>query len=195
MVIAAAQDSAGEVAAGPWYDKAQATFTTLIDTTHAISTAFGLINVPMGIWIDEHGRLVRPPEPAWTYTRTTEYGGKPITTDGDAYLHALRDWVARGDRSEYALTDDEFTRRATPRAPIEREADASFKLAVWLHREGHAALARTHFARAQALCPDNWNYHRQEWSFAPSDASERWLRKFLQTDEPYYPKLRLKDRA
>ena len=52
-----------------WYDRANATFTTLIDTKHAVSSAYQFINVPMGIWIDERGRVVRPAEPAWTESR------------------------------------------------------------------------------------------------------------------------------
>ena len=45
--------------------------------------------------------------------------------------------------------------------------------------------------RAQTLNPDDWNYHRQEWSFT-GDADKNWLEKFKKTDERYYPKLKLK---
>jgi hypothetical protein len=140
----------------------------------------------MGVWIDERGRIVRNPEPAWTYTRTDLFGGKPITTDGDAYLAALRDWIANGEASPHVLSDEEFARRVTPRSAAEMEADASFKLAVWLQQHGRADLAAKHFARAQTLNPDDWKYHRQEWSFTPADARSRWLEKFLKTEGPYY---------
>jgi hypothetical protein len=159
-----------------------------VDAQHAVSTAFHLINVPMGIWIDESGRIVRNPEPAWTYTRTDLFVGKPIATDGDAYLAALRDWIANGNASSHVLSDEEFARRLTPRSTAEAEADASFKLAVWLLQHGRVGLAAKHFARAQALHPDNWNYHRQEWSFTPADARKKWLEKFANTAGPYYPK-------
>ncbi|MGH9141580.1 MAG: hypothetical protein ACRD2I_10635 [Vicinamibacterales bacterium] len=66
-MIAAAQDVGGEAAAGKWYDAAKATFTTLVDATHTVSSAF----------------------------------------------------------------------------------------------------------RAQTLNPDDWNYHRQEWSFTPSEAGKK----------------------
>lgn len=40
---------------------------------------------------------------------------------------------------------------------------------------------------AQALNPDSWNYHRQDWSFTPAEAGINWQRK-VQTlgDKPYY---------
>ena len=147
----------------------------------------------MGVWIDEDGRIVRPAEPAWTSTRTDVFGGKPLAFDGEAYVAALRDWVANGDTSAFVLSDEEFARRVTPQSPDEMAAEAIFKLAVWLQQVGDVERAAPHFARAQALVPDNWNYHRQQWSFSPApDAGARWLEKFLRTEAPYYPKLELK---
>ena len=159
---------------------------------HSISTAYQFINVPMGIWIDEHGRVVRPAEPAWTSDQTMKIGQKNIVTEGTAYLTALRDWVANGDKSKYVLSDEEFARRVKPRSKEEMEADASFKLAVYFHQNGNDELAEKYFAKAQQLNPDDWNYHRQDWSFTPSEAGKKWLEKFNKLDQPYYPKLEIK---
>ncbi len=145
----------------------------------------------MGVWIDEQGRIVRPAEPAWTSTRTDVFGGKPLEIEGELYVAALRDWVANGDQSGYVLSDDEFARRVKPRSPTEMEAEASFKLAVWFQAIGNAPLALKYFERAQILNPDDWNYHRQEWSLT-GDANKKWLEKFKQFDNEYYPKLKLK---
>jgi len=152
---------------------------------------FQFINVPMGVWIDERGRVVRPAEPAWTSSRTSTYGGKSLATEGDLYVAALRDWVTNGDASAYVLSDKEFAQRVKPRSPADMEADASFKLAVWFQQSGNAELAAKYFARAQALNPDDWNYYRQEWSFT-QDADKKWLERFLKQQQPYYPKLELK---
>ena len=153
---------------------------------HTVSSAFQLNNVPMGVWIDEHGRVVRPAEPAWTSSRTSTFGGKSLATEGERYVAALRDWVANGNASASVLSDEEFARRVKPRSPADADADASFKLAVWFHQAGHAELAAKHFARAQALNPDDWNYYRQEWSFT-QDADKKWLERFLKQQQPYYP--------
>ena len=190
-IVAAAQDVGGETAAGKWYDAANATFTTLVDAKHAVSSAFQFVNVPTGVWIDERGRVVRPGEPAWTSSRTDTFGGKPLVIEGDLYVAALRDWVTNGDRSPFVLSDDEFAQRVTPRSPADMEADATFKLAVWFQQAGDTQRAESYFARAQELNPDDWNYHRQEWSFGPN-AGRKWLEKFQKLDTPYYPTLQLK---
>ena len=148
-IIAAAQDTGGEAAAGKWYDAAKATFTTLVDAKHTVSSVFQFINVPMGVWIDERGRVVRPAEPAWTSSRTDMFGGKPLAIEGELYVAALRDWVTNGDKSAYVLSDEEFAQRVKPRSPAEMEADASFKLAVWFQQAGNAG-ARREIFRARA---------------------------------------------
>ena len=188
-----AQDTGGEAAAGRWYDAAKATFTTLVDASHSVSSAFHFVNVPTGVWIDERGRIIRPGEPAWTSTRTDTYGGRRLAIEGEAYVSALRDWVTNGERSEYVLSDADYERRVTPRSATEMEAEASFKLGVWFQRADNAVLATKYFERAQELNPDDWNYHRQEWSFT-GEAGRKWLEKFQKLEQPYYPTLELKKR-
>ena len=188
-IVSAAQDTGGEAAVGKWYDAAKATFTTLIDVKHTVSSAFQFVNVPTGVWIDEQGRIVRPAEPAWNQNRTYTYDKKNIVTEGEVYVAALRDWVANGARSVYALSDEEFARRVQPRSATEMEAEATFKLAVWFQQTGNRDLAAKYFSRAQQLNPDDWNYHRQDWSFTPDQAGKKWLDKFQKQPQPYYPKL------
>ena len=190
-IVAAAQDTGGEGAAGKWYDAAKATYTTLIDVQHAVSSAYQFINVPMGIWVDERGRMVRPAEPAWTASQTLKIGARSIVTEGEPYVAALRDWVGNGEHSPYALSDGEFARRVQPRSAAHMEAEASFKLAVWFHQKREDALAAKYWRHAQELNPDDWNYHRQEWSFTPQEAGKKWMEKFQKLDQPYYPKLNI----
>jgi hypothetical protein len=147
--------------------------------------------VPTGVWIDERGKVVRPGEPAWTTSRTNTYGGKPLVTEGAEYVTAIRDWVEKGERSAYALSDAEFAARVKPRSANEMEADASFALAVWFYQARNQPLAKKYFERAQALNPDDWNYHRQDWSFTPGEAGAKWMEKFQKLESPYYPKLDL----
>lgn len=119
------------------------------------------------------------------------YGGKPLVTEGEEYVAAIRDWVANGERSTFALSDDAFVARVKARSSSEMDADANFAMAVWLHNTGDDASAKKYFERAQALNPDDWNYHRQDWSFG-SEAGTKWMEKFQKLDQPYYPKLELK---
>ena len=78
-------------------------------------------------------------------------------------------------------------------SPHQRCAAACFKLAVTLHERGQIDLARSWWRRAQNLDPENWNYHRQDWSFT-NEAGKRWMEKFQKTSGDYYPKLELKEK-
>ena len=149
------------------------------------------MNVPTGVWIDEKGRVVRPGEPAWNQNRAWDFDGKRLVTEGETYVAGLRDWVRNGDKSSYALSDDDFARRVKSRTPSEMEADATFKLGVWFQQNGSSAMAAKYFERAQQLNPADWNYHRQEWSFSPDQAQNKWLDKFKKDELPYYPKLEM----
>ena len=91
------------------------------------------------------------------------------------------------------LSDEEFARRVKPRSAAEMEADASFKLAVWFQQAGNAA-GREYFERAQTLNPDDWNYHRQEWSFTPATPAEV-AGEVQEEGRRYYPKLEMKKKG
>ena len=121
--MSVALDAGGADAAGPWIDRAKTTHPALIDASHSLDELLGIVNVPSGVWIDEHGMLVRPPEPAfpWRPREPSEelvaqlpailveqlLESRKIQIDPEPYVAALRDWVANGEGSRYAL--------ATPR--------------------------------------------------------------------------------
>ena len=150
-----------------------------------------MTNVPSGVWIDEKGIVVRPPETAYTANQTLKVAGRSVTLEGDAYTAALRDWVRKGSESIYALSDDEYEKRVKPRSENEMQAEASFKLAVHFRETAQPELAGKHFQRAQQLNPESWNYHRQDWSFTPAEAGKKWLEKLNKQQHSYYPKLEL----
>jgi len=116
--------------------------------------------------------------------RTTEaarlYPRLPATDDsperGAADLaDASRDVPAAFVAGALLGVATDWLQRGCPRTPGEMEAEASFKLAVWLTRAGNTEGAREYFKRAQGLNPDDWNYHRQDWSFTPQEAGKLWL--------------------
>ena len=152
------------------------------------------MNVPTGVWIDEKGRVVRPGEPSWTTNQTFKAlnrNGQPIVTEGEKYVAALRDWVEKDERSQYAMSDEMFAARVQPRSASAMEAEASFKLGVWFQQAGRKDRADVYFARAQQLNPDDWNYHRQQWSFEGEVSGRKFQEKVQRLETPYYPKLEL----
>ena len=169
-------------AAGEWYAAAKPTYTTLIDTTHLVTELYHLVNVPSGIWVDEQGRVVRINEGA--YTGFTKIGSS--TTE---YLPLVRDWAANGAKSPYVWSPQEMAKRLRKPSSDEALADPTFKLGVYFF-ERDEALARKYWERAQALAPDNWNYHRQDWIGTEGLAGPKFrAKRSALGDKPYYAPL------
>ena len=132
-IVAVAQDTGGEAAARKFYDKAKATFTSLVDPHHTVSGLYQMVNVPSGVWIDEQGRMVRPPEVAYSHTMNV----LGVKLPGDEYVSALRDWLEKGADSKYALLPAQLRERRAPATEQAGLAEANFKLAVFLKELGH----------------------------------------------------------
>jgi hypothetical protein len=178
-IVTVALDVAGAAAAGPWIEMAQAEHPALIDEAHLLDELLGVVNVPSGVWIDERGMIVRPPEPAFpgraviaelpvppqAPPRIAEMLAEAakIRIEPQRYLAAVRDWAAHGSGSRYVLTPDEVVARSAPRPPEASRAAACFELGQHLHRAGRPEAAVRWFREAHGLQPGNWTYKRQAW--------------------------------
>jgi peroxiredoxin len=182
-IIAAAEDTGGAEVADQWYEKGRVTYTALVDKQHTISSLYQMVNVPSGVWIDEAGKIVRPAEVA--YSKQQKVLGRTI---GDnRYAAGLRDWVEKGPRSVYVTPADKLKPRLAIRTARERLAEAEFKLGVYFSEQGNRELATRHWQQSQQLSPDNWNYHRQDWSFDKASEMKNWLSKVQKLGtKPYY---------
>jgi hypothetical protein len=186
----------------------------LIDAAHLLDELLGIVNVPTGVWIDEQGVIVRPPEPAFPWRPRALPDDvlaqlPPIAVeqldeaarmriDPEGYVAALRDWVAHGSRSRFALSADCVIARSRPRPPEESRAAACFELGQYLHRGGHPGDAVRWFREAHRLAPDNWTYKRQAWTFADPlqgptpEYDSDWLSEVRKIGaENYYPAVEL----
>lgn len=213
-VVTVALDTGGPDVVRPWIEAAQPSHPSLIDRAHELDTLFGIVNVPSGVWIDEAGVIVRPPETA--YPRRPAFLDREIPAEAtpqqfaqitavrqlrieaDEYVAALRDWVANGAESRYALMPDEVFARSRPRPMEESLAAAHFELGQHLHLAGAPDAAIRHFRVASELQPDNWTYKRQAWSLLPAGVSSNevygtdWLTDVQKIGaENYYPALGL----
>ena len=168
-----------------WIDAASPTHPSLIDTRHITGELFGFVNIPMAVWIDEDGTIVRNAESA-SISRSpmrdfdipadlperrrrmlTEV--KAIPDDGEAYRAAIVDWVERGAESPYALSPDEVIARSRPRGAAEAQAAACFELGQHLRSAVGDDAAVPWWRRAHELDPGNWTYKRQAWTLVTTD--------------------------
>ncbi|KQP44624.1 TlpA disulfide reductase family protein [Pseudorhodoferax sp. Leaf274] len=201
-VLAIALDDAAS--ARPWIEAAAPTFPCLIDAEHLVAQRYNLVNVPQAVWIDEEGRIVRPPESAGSTDglrerdRQTNAMPEAVVARRAAikatYLDAVRDWAEHGAASRHALAPQEVRRRLQrPDAAI-AEAHARFRLGQSLLRAGQEAQGRAQLDMASRLHPDSWAIWRQH---AERDARGLavspafWERVDALGDKPYYPPAQL----
>ncbi len=209
-----ALDTGGLEAAGVWIERAKTTHPALVDPAHVLDELLGIVNVPSGVWIDERGMIVRPPEPAFPWRPRQPSAellaqlpplaveqlreAARIKIEPEAYVAALRDWVAKGERSRFALSPEQVTARSEVRGEGSSRAAAAFELGQHLQRTGHSTSAVRWFGEAHRQQPDNWTYMRQAWSLAdplqgPTDAYDSdWLTEVRKRGpERYYPAVEL----
>jgi tetratricopeptide (TPR) repeat protein len=184
-IISVAQDTGGVKDAGKWITAAKPEFTALVDEKQIVTQKYNMVNVPTGVWIDEHGRIVRPNEVAFIDDRFKNF----TKMDAAPYVDAIRDWATNGEKSSYVLSESELKEMLKPQSDDRARADAEFSLAEYLYREGKGADAIPHFKEAQRLAPDNWNYKRQAWAL--SDAEREYGTSFKKevdklNGKPYY---------
>ncbi|WP_036725746.1 ResA-like WAxxUGC motif-containing protein [Patulibacter minatonensis] len=185
-IVTVALDVGGAEAAGPFIDAAKPDHPALIDVEHSLDAQLGIVNVPMSVWIDEEGRIVRPPEQAWPgravfnempreqwdellpeearpYFHESLDEAHKIKANPEQYVAALRDWAEQGADSRFALDEDEVAGRSMPRTEDRSRAAAHWEIGQRLHRDGKSEAAVPHFRRAHELQPENWTYKREAW--------------------------------
>jgi tetratricopeptide (TPR) repeat protein len=161
-IVSVAQDTNGVKDAGPWITAAKPTYTALIDEKHEVSKLYNMVNVPTGVWIDEQGRIVRPNEVAFVDDRFKTFSG----LDSEPYLTALKDWVEKGSKSAYAMSEERLREKLAVGNPEFAMAAAEFGLGEYLYKAGRGAEAIPHFKEAQRLNPKSWSYKRQAYALS-----------------------------
>lgn len=196
MVVAVAEESRGAEHARPWIERASPTYWTLIDPEHRVAELYAMVNVPQAVWIDEAGRIVRPPEAAGSTDHFRNMDQATLTmAPADqaardaakaAYVAAVRDWVLEG---RHALPADGARSKLPRLTPAIAQAHAHFRLGVWLRRAGRDEEGREHLDEATRLHPDSWNMWRQAADLdfvGKSMGPDFWSRVATLGDRPYH---------
>lgn len=183
IILAVAQDAQGRSAAAPWYERAKISFVGLVDERHTVSALYDLVNVPAAVWIDETGKVRRIDE--GTYAAVHDLNGFKF---GRAdYAPMVADWVNKGDASAHVKAPVSVAEKS----PEATKAEPAFALGLFYQANGNTKKANQYWARAQALNPDSWNYHRQDWAYTPEEAGPNWQKKFQSLGaKPYYAPIR-----
>jgi len=204
MIIAVAMDSR-EGDPLPWIDAANPTYVCLIDRDHRLAELYGVVNVPEAIWIDEKGRIVRPAETAGAYEgfrkmnrATREMPEDVARTTAEArttYLHAIRDWVRRGDASEHVFRPEQARAHLPALNEDIATAQAMFRLGQFLIRRGEREEGDRWLAEASQRHPDSWCIWRQRAGVNEQGLAalpDFWQRVDALGDKRYYAHVDMK---
>lgn len=192
-MVTVACEAKGSTAAEPFISAARPTHPSLIDAKLRVAELYDTRNVPAAFWIDEKGGMVRANDPIYAQRRNRETGE---TTLNQEYLDAVRDWVAHGRKSAFAMDQKRLDARLPALDADDVKAAAAFHLGTYLALHGHDAEAVVHFKRAHALRPENWTYKRQAWNLG--DIERDYGTTVLEAIKdpvggPFYPPLDLVD--
>lgn len=172
----------------PWIEAAGATHPSLVDTEHVTADRYRIVNVPTGIWIDEHGRIARPNDAVFGTDTFKDMHG----IASGPHLDALRAWVTAG-ALPFRSDDDVRAHQVLPTAE-EQLARAEFTLAWFLHRQGRSEAAERHFLRAGDLSPHDWTIRRGSMPIRGLDPMGEALiplwSEWAAAGMPYYPPMR-----
>jgi hypothetical protein len=180
------------------------TYPCLIDEKHIVAELYNMVNVPSAVWINETGRIVRPAEPAGAsdgfrkMDRATFQMASDVAAEGKRirklYVDALRDWVAKGDASPYALSPEEACKRLRGPTDTDALAAANFRLGQYLYQQGHKQDAQRYFAEAKRLRPESWNFKRQSLELeevGKASGPEFWAAVDALGERPYYQRVEI----
>jgi hypothetical protein len=160
--------------------------------------------LPMAVWIDEQGGIVRPPECAGAFDGLRQLDLATFSLPDDVaargravrrhYVDAVRDWVRKGSGSVYALSPEEVAGRLEHSSESDSLAAAHFQIGAYLYRHGETGAAQPFLGEAARLRPDAWTFLRQKIAVSSEEAvggfaatPEYWEAVSGLGDRPYYP--------
>ncbi len=127
----------------------------MLDQHNTIGKAYGLKFVPVGIILDEDGRLAR--------------AVGSVNIDQAEFREELESWVRTGVIPKGWIDADDG-REIQELTVEEREADARFQLAIVLLEQNKRPEAITELKRAFRLDPKNWLIRKQLWAVEHPEA-------------------------
>lgn len=154
-VVVIAQDAQGAELAKPWVEKAGGAYRALLDQHNVIGKAYNVKYVPVGIFLNEDGRLAR--------------AVGSVNIGDDEFRGELTQWAAFGTIPKTWI-DKNKDKKPRALTAEEQEADARFQLAIVLLENGKREEAIAELKRAFVLDSQNWLIRKQLWAIETPEA-------------------------
>jgi len=173
-ILAVAEDVQGAQPAKPWVEQAKVQYRVAVDRENLLGTLYHFKVVPIGIVIDENGRIVREVSPM-------------DINDGSTREDVER-WVAQNILpASWAGAEREISQSAW-KTSVETEAEALFRAGMTLLEEGRRDEAIAKFREAFRRDPGNWIIRKQIWAlehpekFYTGPVDYEWQKKQIERE-------------
>jgi len=91
------------------------------------------------------------------------------------FANATKEWVKNGLSEELKQTKEKLSANTRSTSTDDLLADAYFKMGIYYQHQEAEEMAVKYLKMAQDLAPDNWNIHRQTWTFkGTAYATQQW---------------------
>ena len=150
-VLSVAMDVQGGDKARPYVEKANATFTTVVDEENLLGQLYGFKAIPNGFLIDEQGIV-----------RYKKLGGFDIRRAETSKI--VQEWASSSGQFEAPEVSD-----AGLLSPDHSQANAHFRKGWELYRQGNVKDALVEWRKGVELEPDNWIIRKQIWAVENPD--------------------------
>jgi len=81
------------------------------------------------------------------------------------FASATKEWVKNGLNENLKQTKEKLSANTRSISSDDFLADAYFKMGLYFQHQEAEEMAEKYLKIAQALAPDNWNIHRQSWTY------------------------------
>ena len=127
------------------------TLPVLVDRDHVVSDRLGISNVPAVVWVDEEGRVARPPTVGFGTDTWSDFTGVLAGPHHDAIRRWVRDGHVPEGRANTAAGGSGA--EVGDLSEDEEAARLWFRIATHLRRVGRGDEAAARFKRAAELAP------------------------------------------
>ena len=141
MLLAVAIDFQGISKAKPWYEKAQATYTTCVDINNILGKMFHFNYVPLTILFDKKGKMVR--------------SAQHCNISNQSQQNEILQWLQEG----IVISHREKSKTTTTPSVALRLQYAAFLL-----EKNHKQQALHQLQLALKQAPNNWLIRKQIWA-------------------------------
>jgi len=91
------------------------------------------------------------------------------------FPNATKEWVKNGLSDQLKQTKEKLSANTRANSTDDFLADAYFKMGLYFKNQQAETAAEKYLQKAQDLAPDNWNIHRQSWTYkGTAYAIQQW---------------------